>query len=54
MMDEIAQLNQDIYQLEMAKSREIEAVKETFSREHKKQIQHIINTHTNSVDLLTL
>ena len=38
LLNEIAQLNEDLYQLENAKNKEIERTKEKYTKEHKSQL----------------
>lgn len=54
LMDEIAQLNEDIYQLEVKKNREIEYIKESYSREHKTQLENILNNHAETLQLMNI
>lgn len=49
LMDEIAQLNEDLYQLEMVKNKEIEKTKDNYTREHKTQLENILTNHSQTI-----
>jgi hypothetical protein len=52
--EEIAQLGEEMYQLEVRKNREIEQVKDGYSREHKGQLDAILGNHARTVELMQL
>lgn len=53
-MDEISQLNEDLYQLEYAKNKQIESIKERYTKQHKGQLQTILTNHAQTIELLQL
>ena len=50
----MAQLNEDLYQLENAKNKEIERTKDKYTKEHKTQLEAILTNHAQTMDLLQL
>ena len=47
----MAQLNEDLYQLENAKNKEIERTKDKYTKEHKTQLEAILTNHAQTMDL---
>ena len=54
LMDEIAELNEDLYQLEVKKNKEIERLKDAYQRDHKINLVNIISAHEQTVDILQI